>query len=356
MFLPCPGGQHRRTTRTPRRRGRRDPRTYRGGSASGPATMGGGGLHRPGNRSVRRLSHLGAAGDPAPQRTRSRRIPRTTRHLRNLQITTPCQPTVPNSRDLVHESRGRTFGTLHLAPTSPSQYHSGPSPSHPQRSRRPRTTSTDTCYRRGGLNADPLRRHEDPRPQPSRRQHWRGAHSGHTKHAQPNTHPKTPRLARPPSPGSPFARRARTSYTHWIANNEKPTAPTKRATATTRCRARPSGGILHNPRRYGPRPPLGPTTTPEGRAFRPHQTRATNTPHQHTPRQTLAEHPRCHAASEEAAHPKRQKGRPWAQNITTATSRNIAKACRHTMDVSVLFCYKKKAKCKRKQTNKTTQP
>ena len=50
---------------------------------------------------------------------------------------------------------------------------------------------------------------------------------------------------------------------------------------------------------------LGLTITPEGRAFRPHQTRANNTPHPHTPRQTHAAHPRCHQATKDAAHPKR---------------------------------------------------
>ena len=155
MLLPRLGGKRRRAAGTPRRRGSGDPRTNRRGGARGPATMGWGRFLRTRNRGVRRFPDLGATSGPAPQRTGSRRLPRTTRHLRNLPITSPRQPPVASHSNMVHKPRGRAAGALHLAPTPPLQHHTRPSPSNPQRSRGPRAPRPNARHRRGRLNHGP---------------------------------------------------------------------------------------------------------------------------------------------------------------------------------------------------------
>ena len=98
---------------------------------------------------------------------------------------------------------------------------------------------------------------------------------------------------------------------------------------------------------------LGLTITPEGRAFRPHQTRANNTPHPHTPRQTHAAHPRCHLATKDAAHPKRPTQPMSTQHNTRDATPHCEGLLPHEGSLSSFVSLSNKNKIKRGGTRNT---
>ena len=151
MLLFSTGGQRHGTTRESRRRGSRAPRTNRRRGADRPAAMGSGGCHRPGNRSVRRFPHMGATSHPAPEGEGRRGVPRTRRHVRNLQITTPHQPPFAHRCYMVHEPGTGAPRALHLASIPPLRNHTGTSPDSPQGNQRAQAPGPNPRDERGGL-------------------------------------------------------------------------------------------------------------------------------------------------------------------------------------------------------------
>ena len=152
MLLLSTSGQRHSTPRKPCRCGGGDPRTNRRSCAGRPAAVGGGRRHRSGNRSACRLPDLGMTSRPTPEGQGRRSVPRTRRHMRDFQITTPHQPPIPRRRNMVHEPGGGAPRALHLASLPSLRHHPGPNPNSPQGNEGARAPRPHTRHRRGGLS------------------------------------------------------------------------------------------------------------------------------------------------------------------------------------------------------------